>query len=193
MIAKTVAALLAASLVASARAETRPIDTARSTLTVRVGKTGVFSTFGDNHVVRAPIVAGTVDDGSVPSVTLRVDARKMTVLDPDLKPEKRAEVQTRMLGPDVLDVARFPEIRFRSTEVKPEGTGRWRVSGVLELHGKTAPISFDVTAGNGRVKGTASVSQRAYGIEPVSVAGGTVKVKDEVAVDIEVVTEGTAR
>ncbi len=193
MRAKTGAAFLALGLAASARAETGAIDAARSTLTVRVGKTGLFSAFGDNHVVRAPIASGTVEDGPRPSVTLTVDARRMTVLDPDLKPGKRSEVQTRMLGPDVLDVARFPEIRFRSTDVTPEGPGRWRVAGVLELHGRTAPLSFAVTAGDGRVKGTAALSQRAYGIEPVSVAGGTVKVKDEVAVDFEIVTEGGTR
>jgi polyisoprenoid-binding protein YceI len=167
----------------------RTIDVAQSTLTVHVGKSGVFSAFGDTHEVRAPIASGAIDDGPKPSVELTVDARKMTVLDPGVAPDKRAEIQKRMLGPEVLDAERHPVIRFRSKSVKPAGEGRWRVEGELEIRGKTAPVAFDVTAGDGRVRGVAPVSQRAFGIEPISVAGGSVKVKDEVRVDFDVVLE----
>ena len=67
------------------------------------------------------------------------------------------------------------------------GAGRWHVEGNLDLHGKTGPLAFDVTAEGARVRGTASLSQRAFGIEPISVAGGTVKVRDEVRIDFDVV------
>ena len=164
----------------------RTIDLAHSTLTVHVGKSGVFSAFGDTHEVRAPIASGTIDDGPQPSVNLTVDARKMTVLDPGLAQDKRAEVQKRMLGPEVLDAEKHSEIRFRSKSVKAAGEGRWHVEGELEIRGKSAPVAFDVAAGEGRVKGTAPVSQRAFGIQPISAAGGAVKVKDELRVDFDI-------
>ncbi len=172
----------------SVDAETRAIDLERSSLTVHVFKSGLLSALGDNHVVRAPISSGTVEEGSPPGVEITVDTRRMTVLDPDLAPAKRGEVQERMLGPEVLDVSRFPEIRFRSTAVKPLGAGRWRVEGLLALHGRSAPVSFDVTEEKGEFRGSARFAQRTFGIEPISIAAGTVKVKDEVTVDFEIAT-----
>jgi hypothetical protein len=173
----------------AAHGEARTIDAKRSTMTVHVGKTGLFSAFGDNHVVRAPIASGKVEEGPPASVELTVDARGMTVLDPDFAPEKRAEVQKRMLGPEVLDVEKHPEIRFRSKSVTDAGNGHFRVEGVLELRGKSGPVAFDVSAADGRVKGSAVVSQKAFGIQPIRVAGGTVNVKDELVIDFDIVTE----
>ncbi|MGZ6970763.1 MAG: YceI family protein [Thermoanaerobaculia bacterium] len=184
-------ALVASALLsASAHAETWAIDAEKSSFTVHVFKSGVFSAFGDNHEVRATVASGSVSDGEKPSVELAVDARQMTVLDPGLAKEKRAEVQKRMLGPEVLDVAKYPEIRFRSTAVRAMGEGRWRVEGVLELHGKKVPLKFEVTGAKEKLRGSATVGQRAFGIEPISVAGGTVKVRDDVKVDFEIVTGG---
>jgi polyisoprenoid-binding protein YceI len=182
------ALLVSALLSASANGETWAIDGPQSSLTVHVFKSGLLSAFGDNHVVRATIASGSVAGGDQPAVEIAVDAHQMTVLDPDLAPAKRAEVQKRMLGPDVLDVAKFPEIRFRSTAVRPMGEGRWRVEGALALHGHSVPLSFEVTGAKERFRGSATVSQRAFGIEPISVGGGTVKVKDDVKVDFEIAT-----
>ena len=114
----------------------------------------------------------------------------LTVLDPERKPEKRAEVQQKMLGPDVLDVEHNPEIRFRSTKIAAAGEGRWHVEGTLELHNKPATVAFDVAVEGGRVKGTAKVSQKKFGIPPINVAGGTVKVADEVTIDFDIAVAG---
>jgi hypothetical protein len=180
--------LVSTVVCASVKGETRAIDLKRSSLTVHVFKSGLFSAFGDNHEISAPIASGSVEVGAAPKVEISVDARRMTVLDPDLAPEKRSEVQKRMLGPELLDVARFAEIRFRSTTVKPLAAGHWRVEGVLELHGRNVPLSFEVTEEKGQVRGSATVSQRAFGIQPISVAGGTVKVRDDVKIDFEIAT-----
>ena len=161
----------------------RTIDLAHSTLTVHVGKSGVFSAFGDTHEVRAPIASGTIDDGPQPSVNLTVDARKMTVLDPGLAQDKRAEVQKRMLGPEVLDAEKHSEIRFRSKSVKAAGEGRWHVEGELA---RERDDVHAICCTQPRVKATAPVSQRAFGIQPISAAGGAVKVKDELRVDFDI-------
>ncbi len=182
-------AVLASTLVcAAANGETWAVDTHQSSFTVYVFKSGLFSAFGDNHEVRATVSSGSVSDGEKPAVEIAVDARQMTVLDPQLAKDKRAEVQKRMLGPEVLDVAKFPEIRFKSTAVKQIAEGRWRVEGDLELHGKKVPLSFEVTGSKERFRGSATVRQRAFGIKPISAGGGTVNVKDEVKVDFEIVT-----
>jgi hypothetical protein len=68
--------LAAASLVCvlSVSAQQQNIDTQKSTLTILVGKTGVFSGLGHEHEVRAPIHNGTADAGPHPAVEVHVDA-----------------------------------------------------------------------------------------------------------------------
>jgi len=91
-----------------------------------------------------------------------------------------------MHGPQVLDADRYPEIHFRSTTVEPNGADHWRVSGNLDLHGQTHPVTADVTLKDGVYQGSAILKQTAFGITPVTVAGGTVKVKDEVRIEFQI-------
>jgi polyisoprenoid-binding protein YceI len=87
-----------------------------------------------------------------------------------------------MQGAEVLDVGHFPENHFRSTGVEPNGADHWIVHGNLDLHGQTHPISFEVALKDGLYQGTAVLKQSGFGITPVKVPGGTVKVKDEVKI-----------
>jgi polyisoprenoid-binding protein YceI len=178
--------LLAAGSTAAAPA-TREMDGARSTLTIRVFKAGLFSAFGHNHVIRAPIAQGSFDESAdLPSVRLQVDARQLQPLDPDLSAQDRAAVQQTMLGPSVLDTANFPEIRFRSLSIEKAGAGKWRVHGDLTLRGQTRPVLAEVTGGAGHYSGSATLRQSDFGIKPVAAAGGAIKVKDEVRVEFEI-------
>ncbi len=182
-----VALLLPPSVCATdAAAGTHPLDTKKSVITVHVFKAGFFSAFGHNHEVRAPISAGSIGQGSSPSVELTIDTRKMLVVDADVSDKDRADIQSTMLGPKVLDVARYPEIRFRSRRVEQTRAGQWRISGELTLHGQTRPLTLEVSGSAGRYRGSSTLRQKDFGITPVTVAGGTVKVKDEVRVDFDV-------
>jgi polyisoprenoid-binding protein YceI len=154
-------------------------------------KAGLFSAFADNHVIRAPIAGGRISGEGMLAVELTVKAAQMTVLDPTLSADKRAEVQARMHGPEVLDTARYPDIRFTSTRIAPDGADRWQVIGDLTLHGTSRPLTIVVVRRDGRFRGTVSIRQREFGIRPISIAGGTVKVKDEVHIDFDIV--GTTR
>jgi polyisoprenoid-binding protein YceI len=173
---------------AALRAETRPIDLEHSTLTVFAFKSGFFSAFADDHVIRAPIASGAVSLDAPPAVELVVRAADLRVLDPGLSAGKRAEVQTRMLGPEVLDSPRYPDIEFTSTSIAPVSPDRWTVTGRLTIHGVTRSITFSVAQRDGRYRGTAVVTQRDFGIEPISIVGGTVKVKDELKVEFDIAT-----
>ncbi len=169
-------------------AETRPIDVERSTLTVSVYKSGLFSAFADNHVIRAPISNGHVTDDRKLGVEVAVHASDLMVLDPSLPADKRAEVAVRMHGKEVLDTATYPEIVFVSTDLVADGADRWQMTGVLTLHGVSRSVTGFVVLHNGHYRGTLSIRQRDYGIHPISIAGGTVKVKDEVRIDFDIVT-----
>jgi polyisoprenoid-binding protein YceI len=112
----------------------------------------------------------------------------MRVLGPQLSADKRQQVQVRMLGPDVLNSIQFPEIRFESTHAEQEDGGSIRVDGQLSLHGVTKHVSILAQVENGRYTGRFALKQRDFGITPVSIAGGTVKVKDELTIEFDIHT-----
>ncbi len=163
------------------------IDSQKSVMTVRVFKAGLLSAFGHEHEISAPIQRGTLNEADR-SVELVVDARQMQVMDKDVSEKDRAEIQETMLGPKVLDSNQFPEIRFHSTTVERAGEGRWTVQGSLTLHGQTRPVKVEVQGQSGHYRGTAELKQKDFGIEPVGGGGGTVKTKNELRVEFEVVT-----
>ena len=71
--------------------------------------------------------------------------------------------------------------------VEPAGTDRWRVAGRLTIHGQTRPVTVAVNRQGGSYRGSAAIKQRDFGIEPISIAGGTVKVKDEIKIEFDIV------
>jgi polyisoprenoid-binding protein YceI len=183
-------ALWAAAMVLPAAlwAAASDIDAQKSVMTVRVLKAGMFSAFGHEHEISAPIRDGKFSETDR-SVDLTVDARQMRVTDKEVSAKDRAEIQETMLGPKVLDTAHFPEIHFRSTAVEPAGSGRWSVTGDLTLHGQTRPVKLEVRALNGHYQGIAELKQKDFGIEPIVVGGGAVKVKNELRVEFDIVAK----
>ena len=173
------------ALVSTASPQEHPIDIANSHLRVHAFKSGLFSGFADNHDVEAPIVEGAIDE-SASRVRFTIDAQRMKVLDPQLSPDKRRQVQERMLGPEVLDATRFPQINFQSTKVESAGQDQLLVRGQLSLRGVTRTVSASIRKQDGRYVGTCTLSQRDFGITPISIAGGTVKVKDELKVEFDI-------
>jgi polyisoprenoid-binding protein YceI len=180
------AALLHLAGPAYGASEKRSIDSVHSKITIHVYKTGLFSGLAHDHEIEAPIEWGEVSDSESPSVEVRVSSNKLRVLDPEASEGTRSKIQSTMQGAEVLDVGRFPQIHFQSTAVEASGTDHWVVHGNLDLHGKTHPVSVDVTLKDGFYGGTAVLKQTQFGITPVRIAGGTVKVKDEVKLEFSV-------
>jgi len=179
------ALLFALALWAADAAATKTIDIGKSVMTVRVFKAGLFSAFGHEHEISAPIQQGSFTEGN-PWVELTVDARKLRVMDKDVSDKDRAEIQQTMLGPKVLDSEKYPEIRFRSTQVDRLGEDKWIVHGDLTVRGQTRPVKVQVEGQNGHYRGAVELKQKDFGITPVTVGGGVVKVKNEFRVEFEV-------
>lgn len=170
------------------------IDPDASTVRIHVGKTGLFSFAGHTHEVAAPVADGRIeldhDDPARTSVRVVFDASALRVTGKGEPEEDVPEVQRTMESERVLGVSKFPRITFESRGVKIlERDGdrlRARVTGDLTLHGVTRPETADVTvtmAGDRlTAKGTLTVRQTNYGIEPVTAGAGTVRVKDEVEI-----------
>ena len=185
--------LISIALACAARAQPQPVDPTKSTVTVHVFKAGVFSAFGHDHMIGAPVSAGTVDP-SARRVEIRFHAADLRVRDIKGSENDRAEIQKTMLGPDVLDVGQFTEIAFRSNSVESAGPGSWTVHGTLALHGQTKPVTVSVNEKDGHYVGRALLKQTDFGIQPVRIAGGAVRVKDNVQIDFDIqVGQGRAR
>lgn len=185
-----IAAGLAITIAAAVGGEKRPLDTEHSRLTVLVGKTGFFSGFAHEHEISAPIAQGEVELSSPASVAFTVQAGKLTVVDPGESDSDRADVQKTMLGPTVLDAEKFPEIRFVSENVEQLGDARWKVHGRLTLHGQTQAVVLETTLEKGHYRGSATLLQSNFGITPIRLAGGTIRVKNEVQVKYDIVLAG---
>jgi len=179
--------MLSAIVTSAAWAQTLSIDTANSKLTVRAFKSGLFSGFADNHEIEAPITGGSVDE-TAGHVKFVVESQRMKVLDPQMKASRREEVQQRMLGPEVLDVTHFPQITFESTSVERPDKETFVIHGKLTLRGTTQAVVVNVRRENGSYTGKCTLKQSEFGIAPISIAGGTVKVKDELLVEFDVRT-----
>ncbi len=166
-------------------AQPRQIDAGASVITVRVFKSGLLSAFGHNHEITARIATGTVDADSR-RVEFHTRASSLHVQDPGVSEQDRMEIQRTMQGPEVLDIERFPEISFRSTGAEAVSGSSWKVRGDLALHGQTRPITVEVRQANGHYLGATQIKQSDFDITPVKVAGGTVRVKDEVRIEFDV-------
>ncbi len=168
----------------------------RSAITIHAYKSGLFSGFAHNHTVTAPVVHGTIDTKKM-SVEISVSTKEMKVVDPEASASTKAEIQADMLGPKVLDATQYPEIHFQSSRVEQTSPAHYRVTGTLSLHGKTKELSFEVTGGPDRYQGKLKLNQTDFGIKPISVGGGTVKVKDQLDLDLDIyaaeLTNGNSR
>jgi hypothetical protein len=174
--------VLAGALRPAGEAQSAP---PKSTITIHVAKSGLFSAFGHNHTISAPVARVAVDEKSK-TATIIVPTAEMRVVDPEVSEKDRAEIQATMLGPKVLDAQRFPEIKFTSSRIEETAPRRFRVSGALQLHGMTRELVFPVTGTPEHYSGKTRLKQTDFGIRPVTVAGGTVKVKDEIEIDFDI-------
>jgi polyisoprenoid-binding protein YceI len=178
------AALLAVA--AMAAAQDTAIDVQRSTITIHVGKAGLLSAAGHDHTIIAPLSSGTIRESPAPHVEFTVETAKMTVKpDPKVDAKTQAEIQ-KDLEEMTLETRRFPEITFRSSRIEKLAEGQWKVEGDLSLHGVTKPVSLTVKRTGDFYTARTVLKQTNFGIKPISVAGGVIKVKDEVEIDFQI-------
>lgn len=93
-------------------------------------------------------------DPSAPAdcaVRLTADTGSMHMDDPDR--------QQTLLGPDLLDAARYQQFVFTGRCVSAT-----RISGELTLHGETKPFSVTIDHGSGRLTATGSLERAEWGI-----------------------------
>jgi hypothetical protein len=76
---------------------------------------------------------------------------------------------------------------FTSARVTTPAPDNGTVEGTLTLHGTARPLTLQVTSpAPGEFRGTATLRQTDFGITPYSGFFGTLKLKDEIAIEFEV-------
>jgi polyisoprenoid-binding protein YceI len=167
-------------------AENAAIDVQRSTISIHVRKAGLLSAAGHDHWINALISSGAIQESPTPHVEFTVETAKMTVK-PDTKVDAKtqAEIQKDM-EEMTLEIKKFPKITFQSSRVEKLAEGQWKVEGDLSLHGVTKPVRLTVTRAGDCYAARTVLKQADFGIKPVSVGGGMIKVKNEVEIDFQI-------
>jgi polyisoprenoid-binding protein YceI len=173
------------------------VDAKGSTFTVRAFATGMLSAFGHNPTIAISDFQGEVQwtSSALEDASLRlvIQAASLVVTD-DISDKDRQEIERRMQN-EVLETDGFSEIAYESPRVSSiqkmgEGVYSAALNGELALHGITRnqPISARVTLKGDtlRAAGEFSMRQSDYEIKPVSAAGGTVKLKDELKLSFDI-------
>lgn len=172
------------------------LDPKPSRFTIRVTAGGLLSAFGHNPLIGVREFSGEVrfDPASPESASIRMQIPSTSLeVAGDVNEKDRREIE-QMMHEQVLESGTYPVIEFQSSEVKvtSNGAGQFRaaISGELSLHGVTRPqtIVARVTANGDRIRasGEFSIYQTEYGIQLVTVAGGALKVKDELKASFEI-------
>ena len=132
------------------------------------------------------------------ALDLRIDAGSLTLQD-NVKDRDRKEI-LRAMNEEVLEVSEYPEIVFHCEDVpvqqKGDGQFEARLEGDLSLHGQTRrytmPVNVTIMGGMLRADGETRLRQSDFGIERPKVAGGMLRVKDELTLSFNIVARKEA-
>jgi polyisoprenoid-binding protein YceI len=173
------------------------LDSGLSRLTAKAFVTGLLASMGHSPSFAIRQFTGEAklraDAPEESSVRVVVQSGSLELSD-QVSDKDRREIE-RTTRTEVLDTARFPEIIFEASNPSMSKGGEgfyWaNITGKLTVRGMTQPqqisAQISVTESQLRANGELTVRQSSFGIKPVSVAGGTLKIKDEVKVTFDFV------
>ncbi len=165
------------------------IDPKASQFTVQAFASGLVSAVAHSPKIAIREWSGDVSfvPDTVSNAKMKVLIRTSTfeVLD-ELRETDRRELH-RIMNTDVLETGRFPEVAFESSVInadrQKDSLYRVSVEGQLSLHGVTNHQTFISQVAFGvdsfRAHGEFTLLQTDYGIQIASIAGGTLKLQDE--------------
>jgi polyisoprenoid-binding protein YceI len=165
------------------------MDTRASQFTVQVSSGGLLSAFGHNPTIAIRGFSGeaqvNADDLGRSFLKITIDAGSLTVRD-DISDKDRREIE-RAMQQEILETPTYPEIVYECSNIAATkaGDGNYSVTlrGDLTLHGVTrpqpVPARVALDGDSLRALGNFSLLQTDYDLKLASVAGGALKVKDE--------------
>jgi len=173
------------------------VDSRASRFTVRAFATGFLSAMGHNPTIAIRDLSGGVnfnpEKAEASALHLVAKASSLSVQD-DISDKDRREIE-RLMHQEVLESAKFPEIRYEASAISVTRLSDMLFSasanGELALHGVTHNQRLDaritLLGSMLRASGEFTLDQTDYNIKLISVAGGVLKVKDELRFAFELV------
>jgi polyisoprenoid-binding protein YceI len=174
-------------------------DAKRSKFTVQAFATGFLSAMGHNPTIAIRNFNGEVefapDELEASALRLAIQSALLSVQD-DINDKDRREIE-RVMKTEVLEVEKYPEITYEASSIT---VGRLdaafymaNLNGNLSFHGVTRKQSLTVRiaalGASLRASSRFSLNQSDYNIKPVSVAGGALKLKDELRFAFDVLAQ----
>lgn len=173
------------------------IDAKASRFAVQAFATGLLSAMGHNPTIGIRNFSGDVSfspealQGN--AFRLSIKMTSLSVQD-DIADKDRREIE-RLMNEQVLEISKYPEAVYEAPVISVTRLGDSLYSaaldGTLSLHGVTRrqPVTARIAVFGTmlRASGDFTLSQTDYQIKPVSVAGGALKLKDELKFSFEMV------
>ncbi len=174
---------------------TYTIDTAHSSAQFKVRHMMIANVKGEFDKV-----SGTVEfdpaNPSATSVEASIDVASVSTRETDR--------DNHLKSADFFDVAKYPAISFKSTHVKAEGDGEYKVGGNLTIRGVTKPVTLDVEEFTEEVKdpwgfmrrgatAVTRINRKDFGMEfniPLDAGGFVVGDHIEITLDVEMTRQG---
>ena len=178
------------------------IDSRMSQFTVQAFASGLIAVVAHSPKIAIRDWTGVIQMNSGglsgSSLQVRVQAASLEVLD-ELRDSDRREIH-RVMNHEILETKLYPEIVYESTEVRADKLKddlyRSQVSGTLNLHGVSNSHGFvaQVAFGSDSARAYSEfvLRQSDYNIPLASIAGGTLKLQDELKFSFYVVARKAA-
>lgn len=152
-------------------------------------KEGMLSAMAHDLEIAVTAFTAKVEDTQIQGT---FDARSLKVLhamkngapSTALSDKDKAEIE-KNIAKDVLESEKHAQVTFASTSVKRDGASV-AVSGTLQVHGVSKPVSFTAKKVDGAWVAEIPLSQPDYGIKPFSAMMGTLKVKPDLKVRVKI-------
>ncbi len=173
------------------------IDARSSRFTVHACAAGLLAAMGHNPTIGIRDFSGEMkfnpDELEAGSLKIIVKSSSLSVQD-DISAKDLREME-RLMNQEVLETRNFPEILYEAPIISvtkmADTLYSAMLNGNLTLHGvsRTQPINVRVALLGSmlRASGDFSLKQTDYDIRLVSVAGGALKLKDELRFSFEIV------
>ena len=173
------------------------IDGRASRFTVRAFATGLLARMGHNPTIGIRDLSGEMNfnPGKLEAGSFRIVIKSASLSVQDDISSKDLREMERLMDQEVLETEKFPEILYEASAISLTKTADMLYSatlnGSLTMHGVTRsqPIVTRVALLGSmlRASGDFSLNQTDYNIKLVSVAGGALKLKDELTFSFEIV------
>jgi polyisoprenoid-binding protein YceI len=173
------------------------IDSRASRFTVQAFATGLMARMGHNPIIGIRDFSGEMqfnpDKLEAGGFRLVIKSASLSVQN-DISDKDLREIE-RLMNQEVLETAKFPEIVYDATSISVTKMADMLCSatlnGKLTMHGvtrnQTIVVRVALLGSMLRASGDFTLDQTDYNIKLVSVAGGALKLKDELKFSFEMV------